>query len=136
MSLIVFVRKVTFYIGNEEIHLRELTMWDEELLGRASLIYCSVEGHPPPIYTIWSESRDEEVEYVIRDYFPYWENDENNTRWAALSASDVEWGRDFNLTCLASLGNESISATIHFSGLNACFGLHCKYLPFIYTHST
>ena len=114
------LRKVTFYIGNKETHLRELPKWDEELLDRESVIYCGVEGRPPPNYTIWAESRDEEVGFVIRDYFPYWENEDNNTRWAALAAADIEWGSELNLICAASLEKESISVKMQFPGLT-CF---------------
>ena len=112
------LRKVSFYIGNTESHLRKLTKWDEELLDTESVIYCGVEGRPSPNYTIIRKSSDEEVEFVIRDYFPYWENEDNNTRWAALAASDVEWGSEFNLICVVSLEKESISVTIQFPGLS------------------
>ena len=124
--LIMSVRKVRFYIGNEESHLRELSKWDEDLLDSESVIYCGVEGHPSPNYTIWRKSRDGEIRFVIRDYFPYWENEDNNTRWAALAAADIEWGLAFELICESSLGNESISANIHFPGFKTFLALLCK----------
>ena len=120
------LRKVSFYIGNTESHLRKLTKWDEELLDTESVIYCGVEGRPSPNYTIIRKSSDEEVEFVIRDYFPYWENEDNNTRWAALAAADIEWGLAFELICESSLGNESISANIHFPGFKTFLALLCK----------
>ena len=120
LFLIVSVRKVKIYIGNDESHLRELTKWDEELLDSESVIYCGVEGLPSPNYTVSLENRHEKVKPLSRDYFPYWENDDN-TRWSALTALEVEWGSEFNLTCVASLGNESISATIHLPSSKQCF---------------
>ena len=120
------VRKVNIYIGDDETHLREITNWDEELLDRESVIYCGVEGLPSPNYTIWLVNRDEEVRFLSREYFPYWDNDEQSTRWAAFEATDVEWGSEFNLTCVASLGNESISATIHLPSLKPVF-IHCTF---------
>ena len=121
------VRKGNIYIGNDERHLRELTKWDEELLDRESVIYCGVEGIPSPNYTIWLVNLDEEVRFSIRDFFPYWENDEKSTRWAAFDASDVEWGHEFNLTCVASIETESIYTTIHLPGLKPCFYSFFRY---------
>ena len=114
--IIVSVRKVKLYIGNEESHLRELRKWDEDLLDSESVIYCGVEGFPSPHYRIWRKARDAGIDFVIRDYFPYWENEDTNTRWAALAVADIEWGREFKLICVASLTNESISTNIHFPG--------------------
>ena len=124
--IIVSVRKVKLYIGNEEIQLRELTNWDEDLLDRESVIYCGVEGIPSPNYTIYFENRDEKGMFLTRDYFPYFENEDTNTRWAAFPAADIEWGREFNLTCVASLGNESISATSS-SWFEAVFSIRFKF---------
>ena len=72
-----------YYISNNavsrgEVLYRErgkssarIDKWDEELLDGASVIYCGVEGHPSPNYKIRRKSRDEEFEFVAREYFPY-----------------------------------------------------------------
>ena len=87
-----------------------------------SVIYCGVEGHPPPNYTTIQSGSKVEMKnsFLTRNYFPYWKN-EDRFHWSSGLVADFELRGEFNLTCVASVGNESISVASDFSALNRCY---------------